>query len=296
MNKGTRPLAAIRLALFLGLLCAFTGPEAWADPGRVECDSLSSKILAQSVRYCILLPPSFDRERTKRFPILYSLHGLGDNEQYLVRYGLWNLVEDLREQGDLKEFLVATPDAGTSFYINSKDGRNRYEDFLITEFFPYIERRYRVASGHAYRAVSGESMGGYGALHLAFHHPQLFSSVSALSPALVERLPIVVGSTTGFRSANVLRAFGTPPDPAFWERNSPLSLARSADLAGLRILFNCGAEDDYGFEAGAAALDKVLSSRHIVHDYHLYPGRHDAAYFAAHLPAALEFHSRGFPP
>jgi len=295
MNRESRVRAAIRLVLLLALCGALAWPATRAAPGRVECDSVPSKILARAVRYCILLPSSFDREKTKRFPILYSLHGLGDDEQYLVRYGLWNLVEDLREQGDIKEFLVATPDGGTSFYINAKDGRDHYEDFLVTEFFPYVEKRYRATPGRAYRAISGESMGGYGALHLAFRHPQLFSSVSALSPALVERLPVLVGTAGGFRSANVLRAFGTPPDPAYWEQNSPLSLARRANLTGLKILFHCGAQDEYGFEAGSAALDKVLSSRHIAHDYHLYPGRHDAQYFAAHLPAALEFHSRAFP-
>jgi S-formylglutathione hydrolase FrmB len=268
---------------------------ARAAPGRVECNTVQSKILARSVSYCIVLPASFDTDKTKHFPILYSLHGLGDNEQFFVHSGLWNLVEDMLEKGELKEFLIATPDGGAGFYINSKDGKNRYEGFLLQEFFPLIEKRYRAAAGRGNRAISGVSMGGYGALHLAFRHPQLFVSVSAHSAALIEKLPAFLGSAPQSPRARVLgNVFGTPPELAFWEQNSPLTLARTANLTGLHIYFDCGDRDDYGFDAGAAALDKILTARHIAHEFHLYPGRHDVGYFSEHLPASLVFTSKYF--
>jgi S-formylglutathione hydrolase FrmB len=269
-------------------------PSSFAS-GRVECNALSSKILARNVSYCIVLPASFDADKSRHFPILYELHGLGDNEQFFVHSGLWNMVEDMRERGELKDFLIATPAGGAGFYINSKDGRVRYEDFLLQEFFPFIEKRYRVSPGRANRAISGVSMGGYGALHLAFRHPQLFSSVSAHSAALIEKLPAFLLDAPQSPRARVLGSvFGIPPDTVFWNANSPLNLARSANLAGLRIYFDCGDQDDFGFEAGAAALDKILTARKIPHEFHLYPGRHDPFYFAAHLPASLAFHSRLF--
>ena len=267
-----------------------------AATGRVEYNALPSKILARSVSYCIVLPASFDANKTKHFPILYALHGLGDNEQFFLHSGMWNLVEDMQEKGQLKEFLVATPDGGASFYINSKDGKDRYEDFLLQEFFPFVERRYRVAPGRANRAIFGVSMGGYGALHLAFRHPQLFVAVSAHSAALIEKLPAFLGPSPESPRARVLgQVFGSPPNPEFWEQNSPLTMARTANLAGLHIYFDCGDRDDYGFEAGATALDKILTARHIPHEFHLYPGRHDAAYFAEHLPASPVFASKYFP-
>src|SRR5437763_16848082 len=114
--------------IFLSLLCCLyvlSIPSSLAS-GRVECNSVPSKILARSVPYCVVLPASFDADKTKRFPILFELHGLGDNEQFFVHSGRWNLVEDQRERGELKEFLIATPAGGASFYINSKDGRVRY--------------------------------------------------------------------------------------------------------------------------------------------------------------------------
>jgi S-formylglutathione hydrolase FrmB len=284
-------LRAMAFAVFVFLLSAVAVSAA---TGRVECNSLPSKILARPVNYCVILPPGYDADKTRKFPVLYFFHGLGDNEQMFIHAGGFNLVEDLWERGELAEFLVATPNAGTSFYINSRDGKERYEDFLVQEFLPGIESRYRTRPGRAHRAVSGVSMGGYGALHLAFRHPQLFSSVSAHSPALIDKLPAFMAPTpAGGRRSRVLGGtFGSPPDPAFWDRNSPLTLARDGNLAGLKIYFDCGDHDDFGFETGAEVLDKILTSRHIPHQAHIYPGRHDWPYFAEHLPASLEFHSQ----
>lgn len=278
------------------LLCLLLFPLSLFATGRVECNSAHSKLLSRAVPYCVVLPASFDTDKTRHFPVLYALHGLGDNEQFFIHSGGWNLVEDMREKGELKEFLIATPDGGAGFYINSRDGRERYEDFLLQEFFPFIEKRYRVAAGRANRAITGISMGGYGALHLAFRHPQLFSSASAHSAALIDKLPAFLGNTMNSPRSRVLGGvFGTPPDPSFWDRNSPIALARSANLSGLKLYFDCGDQDDYGFDSGATALDKVLTSRGIAHEFHIYPGRHDPAYFAAHLRASLVFHSRQFP-
>ena len=287
MNKGR--LFFLCLALF-GMASLAHGAT-----GRVECNKIASKILGRSVPYCTVLPPSFDTDKSKQLAVLYFLHGLGDNEQTFIHTGAWNLVEDLRERGEIREFLIATPEGDASFYINSRDGKVRYEDFLLQEFFPFVEKRYRVAGDRGHRAIAGISMGGYGALHLAFRHPQLFSSVGAHSAALIEKLPAFLGPAPNSPRSRVLgEVFGVPPDPVFWERNSPLTLAKTSDLRGLKIYLDCGDQDDYGFEAGAAALDKILTWRHVAHEYHQYPGRHDAAYFGEHLPASLEFASRAF--
>jgi len=286
---------ATRHTSLVTLLFLLAPAISFAASGRVECNSMPSKILARPVPYCVLLPPTYDAEKSGSFPILYFFHGLGDDEQMFVHTGGWNLVEELWERKQLNEFLIATPAAGATFYINSHDGKVRYEDFLVQEFLPGIEKKFRVKPGRANRAVSGASMGGYGALHLAFHHPELFSSVSAHSPALIEKLPNFLGGSPTSPRARVLgNTFGIPSDPAFWERNSPIVIAKTAPLANLKIYFDCGEEDDFGFESGATVLDRVLASRKIPHAFHLYPGRHDWQYFAAHLPASLQFHSKLF--
>lgn len=274
----------------------FSSPRPALATGRAECVSLPSKILERAVPYCVLLPPSYDSDRSRRYPVLYLLHGLGDDDQMLIHSGGLNLIEDLWEQHQLGEFLIVTPSADASFYINSLDGRHRYEDFFMREFMPGVEKRYRAQPGRKSRGIAGISMGGYGALHIAFQHPQLFEAVGALSAALIEELPRV--SPQNARQLGVLRvlgsAFGSPFNDAFWIRNDPVTIARTANLAGLKIFFDCGSEDDYGFDAGAQALDKLLTSRHIPHEFHLYPGGHDWSFFAEHLPALLEFEFHAF--
>jgi S-formylglutathione hydrolase FrmB len=283
-------------AALLGL--ALAAPPARAALGRAECVSLQSKILNRAVPYCVLLPPSYDEQKSRRYPVLYLLHGLGDDEQMLIHSGGMNLVEDLWDQHQIGEFLIVTPAAGASFYINSHDGQRRYQDFFVQEFMTGVEKRYRVQPGRTFRAIAGISMGGYGAMHMAFRHPQLFAAVGAHSAALLEKLPNV--TTQDSRQITRLRVlgatFGSPFDPAFWNQNDPLTLAKTANLSGLKIYFDCGSEDEYGFETGAAALDKVLTSRHIPHEFHIYPGGHDWTYFAEHLPESLEFTSRVFQP
>ena len=282
--------------VFLLLLVQFVLSTALFATPRIECKPLPSKVLGHTVNYCVVLPPSYDSDKERKYPVLYFFHGLGDNEQTFVHGGAFNLVQDLWERKQIGEFLIVTPEAGATFYINSHSGKVRYEDFLVQEFFPAIEARYRISAGRSNRGVSGASMGGYGALHLAFRHPELFGAVSAHSPALIEQIPAVASPSAGssVRSRVLGETFGSPPDAAFWDRNSPITIAKKANLAGLKIYFDCGDQDDYGFEAGAKALDKVLSARKIPHEAHIYPGRHDWQYFAEHLPESLQFQSRAF--
>ena len=297
MSSGRRVTfaAAKFLALFL-FGCFLIAMPAHAA-GRAECRSVPSTILARAVAYCVLLPPGYDLEKTRRYPVLYFLHGLGQNEQALLDSGGWNLIQDLWDEKQIGEFLIVAPDGGRSFFINSRDGHQRYEDFLGKEFLPFIESHYRLREGRRNRGLSGVSMGGYGALHLAFRHPDLFGSVSAHSAALIAKLP--QGNLDSGSAQTVSRAlggaFGTPFDREFWDRNSPFTLARSGQPpTGLRIYFDCGTEDDFGFNRGAQAFHDLLVSRGVPHEFHLYPGRHDLSYFAEHLPASFEFQSRAF--
>jgi len=278
-------LAATRLS-------AARAPLASAN-ARGECLSVPSRILGRSVSYCVILPPGYGDDATRRYPVVYYFHGLGDNEQMFVRSGGFNLIEELWDRRELGDFIIVTPAGYSSFFMNSHDGRFRYDDFFLQEFIPAIENRYRIAAHRESRGIAGISMGGYGALRMAFLHPQLFGSVSAHSAALMERLPAVsVGDSPSAGRLQILgNVFGSPPDRLFWDRNNPLSIARTAELAGMKIYFDCGSQDDYGFEAGAQALHNVLVSRRIAHEFHLYPGGHNWSYFAGHLSDSLRFES-----
>src|SRR3984885_12880755 len=177
--------------LKLFLIPPFRG-QAHAQ-GRIDCNALQSHILGEALHYCVMLPPGYDAATTghspRRYPVLYFLHGLGDNEQTFFKSGGWDLVEDLRQQGKVSDFLVVTPEGMRTFYINSVNARVRYSDFFIREFIPYIESHYSIRRERSARAISGVSMGGYGALRFAFAYPELFSSVSAQSAALIAESP-----------------------------------------------------------------------------------------------------------
>lgn len=281
--------------IFLELtFCA--APSARAQ-GRAECREAPSKILGHAVPYCVILPPSYDADQPRRYPVLYFLHGLGGDAQFLIESGGLDMIEDLWQHRQITDFLIVTPSAGRSFYINSRDGRVRYQDFFIREFLPFIESHYRILRDRRHRAISGISMGGYGALRFALLYPDLFGSVSAHSPALVQNPPR--SNVSSGQEITITRflgsAFGSPFDPAYWTRESPFTIVRGRPRPhDLRIYFDCGTSDDYGFDRGAEAFHKLLLSRGIPHEFHLYPGGHDWSYFAQHLPASFEFHSRAF--
>ena len=270
---------------------------------RIDCDALNSRILKHSIHYCVYLPASYDAGATKHpgqeYPVLYFLHGLGDNEQTLFNSGGWTLLDDLRRQHKMGEFLIVAPEGGRTFYINSADGSVRYSDFFLQEFIPLIETKYRISKGRNNRAITGISMGGYGALRFAFAHPEMFSAVSAQSAALITESPqeLDTAARSGAPLGRVLAVvFGNPIKAAHWKDNSPFVLAgrNQAGLRRLAIYFNCGQDDNYGFEKGAAALHGQLQKEDVKHEYRPYPGDHSLSYFLAHFTEVMEFHSRAF--
>jgi len=286
------------LLAFFALLASSSAPSAFAQ-GRIDCSSLQSRILKRAVHYCVQVPGNYDKTPDIRYPVLYYLHGLGDNEQSFSRSGGWTLIEDLREHGKIGDFLIVAPEGGASFYINSADGEQRYSDFFLREFMPYIEKKYRIQPGREARAVTGISMGGYGALRFAFAYPELFSAVSAQSPALIVESPEELNQLGRSRpeAAEALAPLiGDPINIAHWKANDPFTLLKKNKnaLKTTAIYFNCGQSDDYGFETGSAALDKQLTSQGIAHEYHAYPGGHSMNYFLSHLAEVIEFHSRAF--
>ncbi|MGA9073314.1 MAG: alpha/beta hydrolase family protein [Candidatus Sulfotelmatobacter sp.] len=270
---------------------------------RIDCNALNSRVLKYPVHYCVYLPASYAAGATKnppqRYPVLYFLHGLGDNEQTLFNSGGWTLLDDLRQRHTIGDFLIVAPEGRRSFYINSADGSVRYSDFFLQEFIPLIESKYRVSSGRKNRAISGISMGGYGALRFAFSHPEMFSAVSAQSAALITESPEELDSAarSGAPLGKVLAAvFGNPINVSHWKNNSPsvLALRNAAALRKMAIYFNCGQDDNYGFEKGAAALHDQLQKEGVKHEYRAYPGDHSLAYFLSHFEEVLIFHSQAF--
>jgi S-formylglutathione hydrolase FrmB len=283
--------------LFFALLAA-TGMHAQE---RADCRAFRSALLHSSVHYCVYLPASYSAPEAKNrnYAVLYLLHGLGGNEQAAALDGEWSALQDLRSAHKVGDFLVVAPDGWDTFYIDSRDGKTPYADFFLREFMPFIEHAYRVRPERAERGITGFSMGGYGALHFAFAHPELVGSVSAHSAALLRDPPqgMSAVAASGNPAAQLLaKVFGNPIDRKFWDLNSPFVLARknAPALMKMKIYFDCGTEDSYGFYRGASELNDTLDSLKIPHEFHLYPGGHSIAYLLAHRDASFAFHWRAF--
>jgi S-formylglutathione hydrolase FrmB len=295
-------LQRIRIARLAGvLLLGFLATATAHSQERADCHAFPSAILHASVRYCVFLPASYSSASAKaqRYPVLYLLHGLGGNEQAMAVDGEWTTLQDLRRDHKVGDFLVVAPDGWDTFYINSRDGKTPYGDFFLREFMPFIERTYRIRTGREAHGITGFSMGGYGALRTAFAHPEMFGSVSAHSAALMRDPPegVNAGASSGNLAAQLLASvFGNPIDQKFWDLNSPFLLARknAAALARMKIYFDCGTEDHFGFYQGASELHETLDSLKIPHEFHLYPGGHSVSYMVAHRDASFAFQWREF--
>ncbi len=296
----SRLAVACRVLVFAFTLpppVAASSPPPLAASTSLECGSISSTVLGRPVNYCVAFPPSYARSGATRYPTLFFLHGLFENERSWSERGGQQVLDDLLSQSQVGEFLVVLPDGGHTFYVNSYDGGERYEDFFIQELVPAIDRQYRTIPSPSARGVSGTSMGGYGALHLAMRHPEVFASASAHSAALIAKLPNPMPSEGRWAFyARVLRGpFGSPIDETYWELSSPLTLAEHPErFTRLKIYFDCGDQDRYGFEEGAKLLDTALTQKGFPHEFALRPGGHGWTYLNQYMKYSLLFHWRCF--
>jgi S-formylglutathione hydrolase FrmB len=279
----------------VGLLLGVFSTSAFAQ-SRADCSTIQSTILHRAIPYCVILPSSYDQVKSARhYPVVYYFHGIGDNEQSLINTGGWNQYDDLLRQKKVGEFILAAPAGGATFFINSRDGRVQYEDFFLKEFVPAMEQKYRAGKSRDQRALVGISMGGFGALHMGFAHPEMFVSTAGIMPALMEKLPSSFGSD--MQQQLMQRVFGDAGNIAYYNRVSVFTFARTQPVASLKrmkIYFATGASDDYDFEIGGEALHKLLDKRGIPHEWHLDPGRHSPQFALLHFGPALEFTSRAF--
>jgi S-formylglutathione hydrolase FrmB len=287
-------LVTLQLAAQRG---GFGARDVVPEGSRVEYKTFQSKLLNREIRYGLYVPASY-ASSTKKYPVLYFLHGLNENEMRWSTRGLTDVkLDKMVADGKIGEFIVAVPFGATSFYTNARNGSAPWEDMIVKEFVPMVESTYRVNATRATRGISGISMGGYGALKIAMKHPDQFGSVSAHSAVLLAHLDDarVRGGRLAMFNAMFDQIYGINQDLTYWDQNNPLMLAADTKkLNGLKVYFDCGTEDDYGFHVGTKALDDMLTKAGFPHEAHLYPGRHGWDYAIQHTDASLQFHWKAF--
>lgn len=252
---------------------------------------VTSKILKNERNFSIYLPP--DYESSKRdYPVLYLLHGAGDDHTGWVQFGeVLHITDKAIKAGKATPMIIVMPDADTGKrgYFNTEDWR--YEDFFFEELMPYVENKYRIKSEKRYRAISGLSMGGGGTFMYALHKPELFSSACPLS-ASVGMLP---QDTTKIKDFAESEQKSIAEMKQYFKKHSAISLLDSIpvdDVKSVRWYIDCG-DDDFLFE-GNSLVHISMMKKKIPHEYRVRDGAHNWTYWRQSLPEVLKFVSAAF--
>jgi len=265
-----------------------------AQTGKVYDNlTLPSKILNMERQYAIYLPPDYESS-SRSYPVLYLLHGGGDDQTGWVQFGeVLNITDKAINEGKATPMIIIMPDANTTRrgYSNNATGTWLYEDFFFKELVPFVEKKYRIKGEKRFRAIAGLSMGGDGSFTYALHHPEIFSSACPLS-AGTGPLTLETART------NVRRMDSTATDAqqeSFYNRQSVVALVNAVPDSlkrAVRWYIDCG-DDDFLYE-GNSLVHIAMRKKEIPHEFRIRNGGHTWTYWRQALPEVLEFVSQAF--
>ena len=278
--------------LIAAVICTHLAP---AQQGRVYDNlSMQSKILGMERRYAVYLPPDYESSE-RSYPVLYLLHGSGDDQSGWIQFGeVLRIADKAILEGSATAMIIVMPDANTGRkgYFNDPHGDWRYEDFFFEEFMPYVEKKYRIRAEKRYRAVAGLSMGGGGAFMYALHHPELFSSACPLSASCG---PL---SLEEYEESLKRRGIGdltTEQRETWFREHSALYLVNempAEELRSVRWYIDCG-DDDHLSECNSL-IHITMMKKEIPHEFRIRDGGHTWTYWRDSLPEVLSFISDHF--
>jgi S-formylglutathione hydrolase FrmB len=300
MKAITHPRVSM-LAVVLTLIASATLAQGQA----LKTVEFTSPAVGRTMKYNIILPQDYETS-TKRYPVLYLLHGLTQN------YTVWGLQNGAPFYAGLyDDLIIVMPDGGNSWYVNwavSEAGqKNNWEDHIVRDVVGHVDWNYRTIPRREGRAIAGLSMGGYGSITLGLRNPDLFISIGSTSGALeharqaaarlrgTERTPAPQTRTPeqeeARRRPNPL--IGIPGFSSQVERTpqgAEFAKAEDADAYDPfklvvqipreklpHIYLDCGTEDR--LIAGARALAAIMLEKDIPFDYMQMPGAHNSAYW-----------------
>ncbi len=256
-------------------------------PASERARTFESKSLGAPVSYVAYLPQDYETSKAS-YPVIYALHGMFENSAFWERRGLALLYEELLKTGVAPNAIVVTVDGGNNLFVNS--GKGKYQDLVTRDLVEHIDKTYRTVARRDGRALLGISMGGYGALNIAFSQPAVFGAVATHSAMLLTQIPTVEAGARGGQMRAFTGVFGEPVDPAIWKADDPLELARTVDASRVgAVYFDCGGQDRYGLFAGNEALHTILEGRRIAHDFSISQGDHGYDFVKSVLARSLGF-------
>jgi enterochelin esterase-like enzyme len=293
MKSRIRILASL---VVLALAIAFTScdsefakiaralPAPRTTPG-LERIEFKSVLLGKTMGLYAYLPPGYTPD--KEWPVIYLLHGFGNDEIEWFEYHKLNEVADrLIAEGKMEPSIIIAPRMDNSWGLDSGKpkmmgpGARRalfagpYESYFLKEVMYLAETRYHASKKPAERSLGGISMGGFAALHIGLRHPELFAKIGGHSPAL---------------RGTQIPEFFLYAKPMKRETCDPIALAKTRNLSGLRVFVDCGSDD--GLFAGAKEFADVLASRKVDVTFFTAPGAHSGDYWHPNLERYLMFYA-----
>ncbi len=266
------------------LVAATAQTQSQQQRSRTEQGTMTSALLGVEKSYTVYLPAGYDADPNKKYPVLYLLHGAGDDHTgWLLKGNMQMITDEHIEAGLARAMIIVMPDAsGESGGPEGGSTRNRgyfnqpewpYEDHFFEEFIPHIERTYRIIGDKRHRAVAGLSMGGGGSVGYAQHHPEMFSSACPLSGAL----------------SGMGRSYTTSSHVDFVRNATPEQVEA---LRGVRWWVDCG-DDDFLWQANIDFFS-AMKEKQIPLQFRIRNGAHNWEYWTSALPSVLTFVSMGF--
>lgn len=206
--------------------------------------------------YWIYLPPSYMTTFSQRYPTFYLLHGSpGSPQDWFQAAHAATTADALLEQGKIRETILIGVDGNGPLYrfsewANSFDGRQRMEDAIVQDLVSFIDSHYRTYARATERAIGGLSMGGYGAVNIALHHPDIFHNVMSVGGYFQAEGPV----------------FGTGPQSNVYRQlNSPSLFLQTPEGkqngSRLTVVLGIGTTDGRYYHEGLALYKQLLAMK-----------------------------------
>ena len=233
---------------------------------------IETSLVPSPVKYSVLLPKDYEMT-DKTYPLVFALHGGGGYMGYLKKQ-ISPIITDMWERELLQEMVFVTPHCDRCFYIDYRDGSQKWETFIMTELLPHLQEKFRIMKGAENTFLTGISMGGMGTLRLGLKHLGVFGVLVAFEPAIepaLEWKDVKARDKRHRGKAIYEEKFGKPIDEEYWKQNNPIYLAKEKAKeikdSGIKIYFEVGTEDILGLFRGAEFMHRIMVENKIPHEF-----------------------------
>ncbi len=289
------------LLVFLSLFISLGNMIAGDQMMIMEGMSMHSRILNQEVRFSVCLPEGY-YETKQSYPVLYLLHGLGDDETSWLEYGrISQYAYPATRLHDIVPMIMVMPQGYRNYYVNDYKGSFLYQDMFVKELVPYIDSMFRTKPEKGQRALMGYSMGGFGAFMLSVTNPELFDISVPLSMSMRTDGQYITEDAKGW-DVQWGRLFGEPglKDSArltnYYQLNSPFHVLNQVPAETLRSLhlYIDNGDKEQTLCRSNEEFHLLLHKMNIKHEYRVRNGGHSFEYWCSALPNALRYISDAF--